>query len=72
MYCANGPWSQYGGAGDDGHCTVAYGYNDSDRKILVCLGWGNLFPDVWLNPMDFSHGAANLIYVNGFAASDKA
>jgi hypothetical protein len=71
MYCATGPWQQYGGAGNDGHCTVAYGFNDSSRKILICLGWGYLFSDVWIDPMDFSSGAANLIYVNGFAASEK-
>jgi hypothetical protein len=73
MYCATGPWSQYGGAGsgDDGHCTVAYGANDSDRKILICFCWGDMIPDQWIDPMDFSGGSANLIYVNGFSAADQ-
>jgi hypothetical protein len=33
------------GPGVDGHGVVVYDYDDSLRTILVCLGWGNGFPD---------------------------
>jgi hypothetical protein len=47
LWTAEGTW--FPGKGPAGHGVVAYGYQRSDRMLLVTLGWGSYFSDKYIN-----------------------
>jgi hypothetical protein len=65
IFCGNRSWSQLlargrnrksFSTGGDGHCVVAYGFDDGLGYDLVCMGWGTYFEDKFIAPETVSDG----------------
>jgi len=80
-FSALGQWNSYaanllradetsgGGPGQEGHSIVAYGYDDAQSAVKICLGWGTWYADKYIRVSDYTRNQC--VFVTGWSAGAK-